>query len=301
MGVLMNLVTEVCINGTWKQVPEIPKSFRDNGYGTYAVLAGIRDSFGLKVFDRKGLPANIDKMYGEWEDEMPSILEMYESSTPRVVVETDHGVEYWSTGDERLKRIISKDKYEELKTHKNSDRYGFLGYSFIDDHYEYSVYDASLVNGVIKSIPYKTLFPTLEQFIAEVYPKSWNDDAQAYGHFKTDFRELDACSYLTLEELLNGDYTRYNSVSYKLDSEFYNKFIAAGGTLPDCFTVHPTSIGGMVDAFHEACNPTVIVSWLRETDVIAKMPLHKGIKELIKIAIKYNVKANDIRIVFGFS
>ena len=301
MGVLMNLVTEVMINGKWQQVPETPKSFRDNAYGTYAVLAGIRDGFGLKVFDRKGLPSDIDKMYGDWEDEMPSILEMYERSASRVIVNTDNGVEYWSPSDDRLKKIITRSEYEELKNIKGSDRYSYLGYALMDDHYEYSVCDAALVNSKIEEVPYKTMYPTLEEFIANVYSDSWNEIAQAYGHFRTDFRELDACSYLTLEELLNGDYTRYNSVSYKLDAEFYNKFVENGGTLPDCFTVHPTSIGGMVDAFHEAYSPTVIVSWLRDAKEIATMPLHKGIKELIEIAMKYNVKANDIRIVFGFS
>ena len=297
----MNLVTEIRINGVWQQVPEIPRSFRNNDYGTYAVLAGIRDSFGLKVFKRKGLPSDIDKMYGDWEDEMPSILEMYERSTSRVIVHTDKGVEYWSPSDDRLKKSITRTEYEALKGIKNSDRYSYLGYSLVDDHYEYSVCDAALVNSKIEEVAYKTIFPTLEQFIAEVYPDSWSEIAQAYGHFNTDFRELDACSYLTLEELLNGDYTRYNSVSYKLDSEFYHKFVEAGGTLPDCFTVHPTSVAGIVDAFHEAYSPTVIVSWLRETDVIAKMPLHKGIKELIDIAAKYKVKSDNIRIIFGFS
>lgn len=301
MGVLMRLVTEIYTNGTWKQIPDIPKSFTDNGYGTYAVLAGIRDSFGLKVFERKGLPTDIDKIYGDWEDEMPSIESMYNSSTPRVVVQTENGTEYWSTGDERLKKIITKTEYDELKNVKNSERYGFLGYSLKEDHYEYSVYDAALVNGVIQSVPYKTMYPTLEQFIAEVHEESWNEIAQAYGHYRTDFRELDACSYLTLEELLNGDYTRYNSISYKLDSEFYNKFIENGGVLPECFSVHPTSIGGMVDAFHEACSPTVIVSWLREAEDIAKMPLHKGIAELTDISLKYGVDDDKIRIVFGFS
>lgn len=297
----MNLVTEVFINGKWQQVPEIPKSFRDNAYGTYAVLAGIRDSFGLKVFKRKGLPSDIDKMYGDWEDEMPGILEMYERSASRVIVNTDNGVEYWSPSDDRLKKIITKSEYEELKNIKGSDRYGYLGYSLMDDHYEYSVCDAALVNSRIEEVPYKTMYPTLEEFIANVYSDSWNEIAQAYGHFRTDFKELDACSYLTLEELLNGDYTRYNSVSYKLDSEFYNKFIQNGGVLPKCFTIHPTNIGGMVDAFHEACSPTVIVSWLREAEEIAKMPLHKGIAELTDISLKYGVDDDKIRIVFGFS
>jgi hypothetical protein len=104
-----------------------------------------------------------------------------------------------------------------------------------------------------------------------------------------------------LEELENADYSKYYSICYKLDREFYNVFTDNGGVLPECFTISESGIGNIVDAMHEAMEPTITVSWPRKQEEINEMDLTRGIAELREIAAKYDVTSNQIRIIFAFS
>ena len=106
---------------------------------------------------------------------------------------------------------------------------------------------------------------------------------------------------MTLAELKSADYTKYNSVSYKLDRDFYNKFIENGGVFPECFTFSESGMSGLIDAFREAMEPTITVSWLMKDEEIQKLDMHNGIRELENIAKQYGVADSEIRIVFAFS
>ena len=308
MGVMIHVIAEIFKNGKWQQIEEYPKSIKDSGYREYAVLAGVRDSFNQKLFDPKGLPADLDKPYAHWESIMDSCRKWYENNTTSMLVfNNPNGTKtYEDIFSHDTEIEISEDMYNMIyKENPNPSRYFWLSYRVdgTNGTKQYFVHDASVVGAKIQEVPYKTLYATFEDYLQGEEQENWNEIAQDYGSFKVNFD--DECyfdhSYLTLEELLNADYTKYNSICYKLDREFYNMFIEHGGVLPKCFTISESGIGSLIDAMHEAMEPTITVSWLRKPEDIESMDIAKGIKEMQEIAQKYEVANNEIRIVFAFS
>mgnify|MGYP003306873563 CR=1 FL=1 len=308
MGTMIHVVTEIYKDGKWRQIEEYPQSIKDSGYREYAVLAGVRDSFNQKIFDVKGLPEDLDKPYAQWESRTDFYRQMYnENGKSMLVFNNPNGTKSYEDIfshdteieiDENMYNIIYKENPEPT-------RYFWLSYRVdgTKGTKQYFVHDASIVGAKIMEIPYKTIYATFEEYLKAEQEDEWNEIAQDYGSFKVDFE--DECysdhSYLTLEELENADYSKYYSICYKLDREFYNMFVANGGVLPDCFTISESGIGSIIDAMHEAMEPTITVSWPRSPEEIAEMYMTKGIAELNEIAKQYAIAKNEIRIIFAFS
>lgn len=308
MGVMIHVIAEIFKNGKWMQIEEYPKSIHDSGYREYALLAGVRDGFKQQIFDVKGLPADLDKPYAQWESRLDFYHQLYEENGKDMLVfnNPDGSKSYESTVCHDTEIQIPEDFYNLLKD-KNPEptRYYWLSmrYNGGTNTREFFVHDAEVVGAKYMTIPYKILYSTFDEYLHAEQQDEWNEIMQDYGSFHIDFN--DECyynhSYLTLEELINADYTKYYSICYKLDREFYDMFISHGGVLPDCFSISESGIGSLVDAMHEAVEPTITVSWPRTQEDIESMYMTKGIAELQELAKKYEVANNEIRIVFAFS
>ena len=61
MGCDIHLITEIKKEGKWNYIDDVPESLNTRNYCTFAVLAGVRDSFNSQIFKAKGLPPDIDK------------------------------------------------------------------------------------------------------------------------------------------------------------------------------------------------------------------------------------------------
>ncbi len=308
MGTMIHVVTEIYKDGKWHQIEEYPTSIRDSGYREYAVLAGVRDSFKQQIFDVKGLPEDLDKPYAQWESRTEFYRRYYnENSKSMLVFDNPDGTKTYAEIFAYQTEIeITEDFYNIVYT-ENPDptRYYWLSYRIngTSGTKQYFVHDASVVGAKYMDIPYKTLYATFEDYLNAEEKDQWNEIMQDYGSFNIDFN--DECysdhSYLTLEELESADYTKYHSICYKLDREFYNMFVSHGGVLPDCFTLSESGVGNLIDAMHEAIEPTITVSWPRSEEECKEMDIDKGIAELNDFAIQYGVNKNEIRIVFAFS
>lgn len=308
MGQMIHVMTEVFKDGKWRRIPEIPQSINDSGYREYGLLAGVRDSFNQQIFEVKGLPDDMETPYSDFKSQREFYVRLYnESSHSKLVVKHPNGeISYLDPWKMPTAVEVSKEIYDTI--HKNNpDPKRYYGFSqYIrggDTEYQYEIRDARAVGATYEDVPNTILWPTLEEYLVACHSDDWNEVMQDYGYFRTDFTDecMSSISYLTLEELLNADYTKYNSVCYKLDKEFYNKLIENIGSLPDCFSISESGIGSLVDAMHEAIEPTITVSWLKKDEDIQQLDMHKGIKELEEIRDKYQVSNKEIRIIFGFT
>ena len=308
MGTMIHVVTEIYKDGKWHQIEEYPESIRNSGYREYAVLAGVRDSFKQKLFDPKGLPEDLDKTYAQWESRTDFYHKLYnENGKSMLVFNNPNGTKMYDeifSHDTEIE--IDENMYNLiLKENPQPTRYFWLSYRVEGKtgDKKYFVHDASVVGAKFMEVPYKTLYETFQDYLDAEQKDEWSEIMQDYGSFGINFE--DECysdhSYLTLEELENADYSKYYSICYKLDREFYNVFTEHGGVLPECFTISESGIGSLVDAMHEAMEPTITVSWPRKPEEIAEMDMTKGIAELNDIAKQYGVSKNEIRIVFAFS
>ena len=308
MGQMIHIMTEIFKDGKWKHVPEIPQSINNSGYREYGLLAGVRDSFNQQIFQVKGLPDDMETPYADFKSQRKFYTQLYnESSRSKLVFrDKDGNVTYRDPYTLETEVVISKEMYDQiLKNNPNPKRFYNTSMSVKggSSEYVYAVHDASVVGATFEEIPNKVLYATLEEYLQAHHTDDWNDIMQDYGYFRTNFTDdcMGPISYLTLEELCKADYTKYNSICYKLDKEFYNKLIEQIGALPDCFSVSESGIGSLVDAMHEAIEPTITVSWLKKEEDIQQLDMHKGIKELKEIRDKYQVSDNEIRIIFGFT
>lgn len=305
MGTMMHLITEVRKEGKWHIVPMNPESLCECNYNTFAVLAGVRDSFGIQVFKSKGLPSDMSSKKFGFKSFFPQAIKRYENDTEqRIKINNpDSSVSYLSMWTQETEVEITVDEYNAFKQH-NPDPSIFydLCYSNNGKEHKYTIKNASVIGGKLVDVPYKDLYGSFWEFYKTHYEEYWNEDKQDCGEWEIDFDSCYDGSYLSLRELLNGDYTLYDSTSYKMDKEFYDKFVAEGGILPDCFTVRESSTGdSIIEVVREAMSPTVTISWKQVQEKIDELPIHKGIKELAEIAKQYSVSEDDIRIVFAFS
>ena len=62
MGCDIHIITEIKKNNVWERVLDIPDALDKRNYSTFAFLADVRNSFGTKGFEAKGLPKDISRM-----------------------------------------------------------------------------------------------------------------------------------------------------------------------------------------------------------------------------------------------
>ena len=307
MGTSIYAIVQIKKNGKWEFVPELPNAFKDRDYNLFAVISGERDSFGSKVFEPKGLPEDIGALKYRFSSYYDRAKERYENEGQFMCVLPDGTL--LKTYDDSIKRVISEEEYNDIhilfkqESPEYRNRYSHLGQISNKNEIEYVVYDASVRGGVMKECPFKEIFKTFEDFLKEYYEDSWDEDAQDYGEWGVDFESEDysSQSYLTLKELQEGDYNEYTANKYKMSKNFYDTFIAAGGTFPEMFSFQESSVGDIRDAFQEAIMPTITVCWQMTDEEKKDLPLFKGIKDLEDIAKKYSIdNPEDIRVIFEF-
>ena len=306
MSTSIFVATEIRENGKWRFIEDVPSNIKGAGYSTFGALAGVKDSFGSQVFKPRGLPEDISSFKVHFQSCWNHILKLYndDSETMCVIKHEDGRVEYIKPYDDRLKVVLGEDEYNKMrKDGYDKTRYSTLGmYQSGRDIKEYYTHDAFVVGGIMEAIPYKTLYSSVDEFAKERYDDEWDEEMQDYGSWDIDFSCSDyhSQSYLSLADLLNADYTPYNLKKYKMDKEFYDAFINAGGVMPADFSIKESAVGDLIDCFRESMSPTITIMWNRTDEEIRELPMHKGIEELKQIAAKYNVSNDDIRIIFAF-
>lgn len=156
MGCDIHLITEIRKDGKWKFVPERPESLNKINYTTFAVLAGVRDSFNSCLFPAKGLPADISGKRFDFESEKSNMERIYNEDLTTCLVIGDEIVgELYSCDDSRYKKTlidVTELEYEQLKM-KASDSWAYdsqyrdFEWSESKGVRTYYVRDASVVGG----------------------------------------------------------------------------------------------------------------------------------------------------------
>ena len=320
MGCDIHIATEIRKDEKWTYVPEIPETLKDRNYNVFAALAGVRDSWNTCIFQPKGVPEDVSSRKLRFKSNRDSLVNIWETMG-------DTRVEL---PDGTLMKIsdiapldITEGTYEafrrlsDMNDTEYQNRYAYLRRYSDGKTVRCSVVDINTVNGKFVQVPYKVLFPELQDFLDDHYSEEYDKDAGDYGYWDLDFDSPDihTPSWLTLRELAEADYSEYTAKKYKISKDLYDRFIAAGGKFPEGFTVQESAVSDIRDAICESVSPTVTiviqggkskdayppVNGTNNQQTIEDMyPLFKGIDELQTIAKKYDVCPDDIRIVFGF-
>ena len=202
---------------------------------------------------------------------------------------------------------ITKELYDYIvKNSENKDvnrKYSSL-FCSQDSSGEYKYYarDASLVGGEWKNIRYNVVYPKITDFLDSEYKSDFDIDAGDYGYWEVDFNceDYHTPSYITLREFEDANYDNYISKKCKIPVDFYKAFCNFGGVMPKEFRVENSKVSTLADAFQEAVEPTLTISWGQDM-TFKNDDLLLGIEELKNIADKYNIKDhNNIRIIFAF-
>ena len=292
MGCDIHLITQIKRENKWEYIEDVPEEFNQRNYFNFAVLADVRNGFGTKGFEPKGLPEDLGGKKFGWESEFNHYKDCYEKYSTKMC-RLPNG-EYISDMDSKLKRYCTREEYETFKGTKGCG------------DGEYYVYDASVVNGEFVDVPDKELY-TFEEYLKKFHEEDFHEEVQDYGRWRVDFSECESDgyyhtpSYLTLKELEEKDYEDIFKEKAKILKAFLDKFFELGGKLPDGMEIdndwQPTDIR---DCFRQAIEPVCIVKWGKNVNK-DEIPFFNGIEELKEIAKKYNIDNHDnIRIVFAF-
>lgn len=310
MGCDIHTITEIKKDGKWQYVPEVPEAFACRNYGTFAVIAGVRDGFNSCIFKPKGLPEDISSKKFDFRSQMEFIKKRYEEDCEKcLVIDNKIICKIYSQNDLYKKTLkeISEEEYKGFETiHESAEylsRYVSPEYTWVNNEKKYYVYDATLVGGIFEDVPIKKIYSSVEEFAQDVYSDDWDEEAQDYGYWGVNFdcEDYHTPSYLTLKELEFADYSDYTLCKYKLSKKFYGAFLSNGGVLPEGFKIEESGMSDFTDVVREAFDPTITVCW-QDVDVTdEKYPIFMGIKELTEIAKKYGISnSEDIRIIFAF-
>lgn len=286
MGCDIHLITEIKKDGKWEYVEEVPNSLDCRNYTTFSVLASVRNDFHHVGFEPKGLPDDLSSKCFKFESEREHIEKQYNEGTETKIKLPDGTI--IDSHDDRCEKTVDSEE--------EANKYNWWSRS----NGVYTVIDPSILNGEYIEIPYKELY-TIEEWYKR-YEDEYDERAKDYGYWRIDFDSEDyhSHSWLTLKELLNYDLTDYLTQKVKVPKVFYDKFKELNGVLPEGMTVlEEYEPSDMVEAIRMAFNPDVIISFVDDKNK-EETPLVKGINELKEIAKKYNVKDDDIRIVFAF-
>lgn len=315
MGCDIHIITQIKKGDKWEYVDDVPQPLDERNYKTFSVLAGVRDSFNLQVFEAKGLPPDMEVKKFRFKSDHDWHIKNYNSGKGFCLKIGDKYIYYYSDDDmiKKTRKEVSQEEYERILQNKSdkvdsdirdkcNERYVGLSQSFAQDNVHCFVDDASIIGGKWVWYPYNKIFASFEEFEKTLYEDDWNEDAQDYGYYAIDFEceDYHTPSYLTLKELLDADYSDYKSKKCKVPKAFIDAFQKAGGVFPDGFKLQKSSMSDIRDVFAEAFDPTVTVVWQDDNDR-SDLSVIKGIEELEEIAKKYGIEnPENIRIVFAF-
>lgn len=303
MGCDIHAIIQVRKDGNWEYVPGLPAELKERNYGTFALLAGVRNSFSVSSFPAKGLPDDIGAKKYDFKSEYDSIKRRYENDKQLACKGSDG--KFYNAFSSKLSVEISEERYNELdkmlvKGLSPDGRFAGAGWSCDGNVKKYYVHDASAVGGVFKEYPLCEMYPSFESFCKELYEDEWDEDAQDYGYWRINFdcEDYHTPSYLSLKELKERDYSDYFTVRYKVPSGFVKALKEKGVEIP--FSVKESSCGDIADCIREAVDPTVTVFVPISEEKRANSPITKIIAYLDGVATEQAVADEDIRIVFAF-
>lgn len=309
MGCDIHIITEIKKDGKWQYIPEIPEEFDHRNYGLFALFADVRNSFGTKGFKPKGLPADISAKKFNFESYMETGKRRYSNPDDMTMafiakdgsIQKSSVVPYVYITEEQYNQLCQLQKDD---NDAYSRQYASLGWSqSYNEGKKWYVCDAYAHGGHFEKVMWNALYPTLEEFMAYMYEDEFDEERGEYGRWHIDFdcEDLHTPSYLTLEELVNGDYKDYFANKYKMDKGFYDDFIAMGGKFPEGMEVVEHEPSEFADIIRCAFSPIVMIVWDKTDADKENSDLYKGIESMKKIAEKYGITNNsDIRIVFAF-
>ena len=308
MGTDIHSVIEIRKNKIWQPIDELPDAFNQRDYSIFALIAGIDDYFDRQTFEIKGLPEDISGKRFYFESETPRARERYENEGTTMCVFPDGT--FTNPSDKRLEKKITEEEYKKLRVAQKKEeydhsRYGSLGkvWDFDAQVYVYTVEDASVLDGIYKEVPYKEIYQSFEDYMNDIYADDWNEDAGDYGRYEVDFESEDyhSFSYITLQEMVNADYSKYTLNKCKVPRFFYDAFIREGGVLPKGFINEDAQIIDIRSAISETLSPNVMIAWPMTDSEMKELEFFKTIDEMKDLAAKYNVENYDnIRVVFAF-
>jgi hypothetical protein len=97
--------------------------------------------------------------------------------------------DYLCPWDSRLRVTITKEEYERLREQGDTHTERITSH-FDEKCYKY---DPSVVNGVFADIPYKDIYPTLEEYVKHCEGEDlWDDEMKAYGYWENPNAKWDS-------------------------------------------------------------------------------------------------------------
>lgn len=307
MGCDIHIITEIKKGGKWQYAPEVPKEFNQRDYGLFALLADVRNSFDTHGFKPKGLPEDISAKKFAFESYTESGKRRYYNDKMKVFIDADGKMKELY---ELSFSTISKEEYillnKKFNEHRETfnKRYDSLGWREDKGERTYYVRDAETHGGHFENVLFCQFYPTLDDFMADLYEDEWDEEMQEYGRWKIDFdcEDFHSANYLSLKELEDANYDNYFAHKYKMDKDFYDAFVALGGEIPKGMTVTtPEYNSDLISMLREHITPTVLISWPANAEERKDSDLMKGIESMKEIARQYNIdNPEDIRIVFAF-
>lgn len=305
-------VCEINDGNGWRALPDIEgvqELVLHAGYNEYAILAGVRDRFGLKVFDPNGFPTDASARQFNWESATPNLKHGYESDEVSCIVFPNNADRKPIPVRDILRNdfakhcvtAVSKEEYDALGDEGTETKRKHCHCSYPED--QYLIFDASRVGGRFVKMHYADIFPTFEEYAKTYFDEEWDDEAQDYGRWRADFdnEEFYDVSHRTLAELEAADYRKATGNAYKMDRSFYEAFIAAGGVFPNIFTVEENAESSdFLTAMQEVFCPTVMVRWNLPPEKLKNCCMFKILDELKATAERYGVSHDNIRIIYAF-
>lgn len=303
MGCDIHYIVQKRVNNSWEFVDKSVDTLEDRNYMLFGALAGVRDYWGIQLFDDKGLPEDLGNRKYKWHSELDFYKSLYEKqhALALVIPGQKPNADYYEERN-RLKEYITKEEYEAYGSYSPDYTRGELRYSYTKsstkDGYEYYCYNAGKVGGIFKYVDYKDLYDSFEEFLKH-YADEYDEELNDYGYYQVNFdcEDFHTPSWLTLKELTSANTAKIDMNAAKVSKEFFTAFERAGGELPSGFIVEESAVADLRSAMQEAIEPTVTIRWGENDNYNSVRAL---IEELKKVAEEESVAEEDLRIVFAF-
>lgn len=148
MGCDIHIIVEIRKNLIWEMVPEVPERLDCRNYYAFAVLANVRNSYGVDVFYANGLPDDLSTKKRNFHSELPYIKENYNKQIERFYIKDGKEYNFLDKPEGAIKKempvkekytfqefcdIYYKDSYDE-----ELNDYGYWEVNFDYDYHNFS-------------------------------------------------------------------------------------------------------------------------------------------------------------------
>lgn len=268
----MSIIVEIYKDGIWEYVPEVPPSLyhreddRTFNFLGYHYYENLKMNGYAKGPEPKGLPEDLSGQLFQFESNVNFYKKQYRNNCrdrEEVFVHQLPNGLLVEKDDICLKKFCDENPEADIKIFK---------------------------------IPFAGLYPTFETYMIAMARNGeceYNEMLDDWGYWGVDFSNYtspDECSFLTLKELLDADFNIYIEECFKSEG-----ITSEDMDFPSLSIVKKYLFNKKANAI---INLMTIKKW--RLDILIKQPLFKGIRELQKIAEKYDVLPKNIRIVYMF-